>query len=222
MNCNLVYNSLFTVYNSLFGPNSASSRPNVVVSFHKWTTCGPRQLHIEFGPNIRQTSIPAVPLSFMFLRFAIQNFRLQFDPRPPPFCGPLNKIDNRYDTILSFRWWTNKCPRNLVQIFKGLVTLYAFSPFQFIIRHTPAPCLIKPVLEQTWKSPFTCGLLVVQGKCTPNLDQIFAQLLFQRDHFHSCFLVSPFKITFCNSTYPPPFRSPFNKTDNGNNTIFFF
>ena len=104
MNCNLVYNSLFTVYNSLFGPNRASSRPNVVVPFHRSTTSSPRQLHTEFGPNIRQTSIPAGPLSFMFSRFTIQNFRLQFDPRPPPqlHLGPLNKIDNKYDTSLSF------------------------------------------------------------------------------------------------------------------------
>ena len=39
---------------------------------------------------------------------------------------------------------------NLVQIFKGLVTLYAFSPFQFTIRHTIAPCRIQPVSDQTW------------------------------------------------------------------------
>ena len=107
MNCNLFYNSLFTVYNSLFGPNRASSRPNVVVP--RSTTSSPRQLHTEFGPNIRQTSIPAGPHSFMFSRFTIQNFRLQFDP--PLHRCPLNKIDNKYDTILSFWWWTTKCPR---------------------------------------------------------------------------------------------------------------
>ena len=71
----------------------ASIRPNVVVPFHRWTTCGPRQLYTEFGLNIRTTSIPAGPLSFMFSRFTIQNFRLQFDP--PPLRGPLNKIENR-------------------------------------------------------------------------------------------------------------------------------
>ena len=78
---------------------SASIRPNMVVPFHRWTTCGPRQLHTKFGPNIRTTSIPAGPLSFMFSHFTIQNFILQFEQRPPPFRGPLNKINNRYDTI---------------------------------------------------------------------------------------------------------------------------
>ena len=88
----------------------ASIRPNVVVPFHRWTTCGPRQLHTKFGPNIRTTSIPAGPLSFMFSHFTIQNFILQFEQRPPP-RGPLNKINNRYDTIFSFWGWTIKCPR---------------------------------------------------------------------------------------------------------------
>ena len=50
------------------------------------------QLYTEFEPNIRTTSIPAGPLSFMFFSFTIQNFRLQFDP--PPFRGTLNKIEN--------------------------------------------------------------------------------------------------------------------------------
>ena len=63
---------------------SASFRPNMVVPFHRWTNCGPRQLHSEFGPNIRTTSIPAGPLLLMFSYFTIQNFRLQFDP--PPFA----------------------------------------------------------------------------------------------------------------------------------------
>ena len=76
----------------------ASIIPNVVVPFHRWTTCGPRQLHTKFGPNIRTTSIPAGPLSFMFSHFTIQNFILQFEQRPP-LRGPLNKINNRYDTI---------------------------------------------------------------------------------------------------------------------------
>ena len=58
----------------------ASIRPNVVVPFHRWTTCGPRQLHTKFGPNIRTTSIPAGPLLLMFSYFTIQNFKLQFDP----------------------------------------------------------------------------------------------------------------------------------------------
>ena len=80
----------------------ASIRLNVVVSFHRWTTCGPRQLHTEFGPNIRTTSIPAAPLSFMFSHFTIQNFILQFEQRPPSFRGPLNKINDRYDAIFSF------------------------------------------------------------------------------------------------------------------------
>ena len=127
--------------------------------------------------------------------------------RPPPFFFAVDGIDNGYDTIFFCGGWTTKCQGKLkfipnwVQIFKGVVTLYSFSPFQFTIRHTTAPCLIKPVLDQTWKSPFTCGLLVVQGNCTP--DQIFAQILFQREHFHSCSLVSPFKISDNNSTQPP-------------------
>ena len=58
----------------------ASIRPNVVVPFHRWTTCGPRQLHTKFGPNIRTTSLPAEPLLLMFSYFTIQNFKLQFDP----------------------------------------------------------------------------------------------------------------------------------------------
>ena len=88
----------------------ASIRPNVVVPFHRWTNCGPRQLHTKFGPNIRTTSIPAGPLLLLFSYFSIQNFKLHFDP-PPPFRGPLNKINNRYDTIFSFWGWTIKCPR---------------------------------------------------------------------------------------------------------------
>ena len=77
----------------------ASIRPNVVVSFYRWTNCSPRQLHTKFGPNIRTTSIPAGPLLLLFSYFTIQNFKLQFDPPPPPLRGPLNKIINRYDTI---------------------------------------------------------------------------------------------------------------------------
>ena len=89
----------------------ASIRPNLVLPFHRWTTCGLRQLHTEFGPNIRTTSIPAGPLSFMFSHFTIQNFILQLERRPPPpLRGPLNKISNKYDTIFSFWGWTTKCP----------------------------------------------------------------------------------------------------------------
>ena len=134
---------------------SASIRPNVVVPFHMWTTYGPRQLYTEFGPNIRTTSIPAGPLSFMFSHFTIQNFILQFEQRlpPPPRC-PLIKINNRYDTIFPFQCGPSSVrgghTSNLAQIFKGLVMLYAFSPFPFTIRHTTAPCLIEPVSDQTW------------------------------------------------------------------------
>ena len=60
----------------------ASIRPNVVVPFHRWTTCGPRQLHTKFGPNIRTTSIPAGPLSFMFSHFTIQKEKIRFLPSP--------------------------------------------------------------------------------------------------------------------------------------------
>ena len=63
----------------------ASIRPNVVVFFHMWTTSGPRQLHTELGPNIRQTSITVLPFSFMFYRFTIQNIRLLLN-LPPPFA----------------------------------------------------------------------------------------------------------------------------------------
>ena len=59
---------------------SVSDQTWLVVPFHRWTTCGPRQLHSEFGPNIRTTSIRAGPLLHMFSNFTIQNFRLQFDP----------------------------------------------------------------------------------------------------------------------------------------------
>ena len=87
---------------------SASFRPNMVVPFHRWTNCGPRQLHSEFGPNIRSTSIPAGPLLLMFSYFTIQNFRLQFDP--PPFRGPFNKIENRSDIIFFLGEWNPKGP----------------------------------------------------------------------------------------------------------------
>ena len=50
---------------------------------------------------------------------------------------------------------------------------------------------------------------MVQGNCTQNLDQIFAQLLFRRDHFHSCSLISLFKISYYNSNTPPPSRHNF-------------
>ena len=90
----------------------ASIRPNVVVPFHRWTTCGPRQLHTKFGPNIRTTSIPAGPLSFMFSHFTIQNFILQFEQRPPPPLA-VHSIKLIIDTtqFFSFWGWTIKCPR---------------------------------------------------------------------------------------------------------------
>ena len=62
---------------------------------------------------------------------------------------------------------------------------------------------------------------MVQGNCTPNLDQIFEQLLFRRDHFYSCSLISLFKISNYNST-PPPLRGPLNKINNRYDTIFSF
>ena len=71
----------------------ASIRPNVVVPFHRWTTCGPRQLHTKFGPNIRTTSIPAGPLLLMFSYFTIQNFKLQFDPPRSRSTQLKSKID---------------------------------------------------------------------------------------------------------------------------------
>ena len=132
----------------------ASIRPNVVVPIHWWTTCGPRQLHTKFGPNIRTTSIPAGPLSFMFSHFTIQNFILQFEQRPPPLA--VHSIKLIIDTTQFFPFEGGPSSvrgshtPNLVQIFKGLVTLYAFSPFQFTIRHTIAPCRIQPVSDQTW------------------------------------------------------------------------
>ena len=85
----------------------ASIRPNVVVPFHRWTTCGPRQLHTEFAPNIRTTSILTGPLSFMFCHFTIQNFILQFEQRPLPLRGTLIKINYRYDTIFVLAWTTS-------------------------------------------------------------------------------------------------------------------
>ena len=65
---------------------------------------------------------------------------------------------------------------------------------------------------------------MVQGNCTLNLDQIFAQLLFRRDHFHSCSLISLFKISYYNSNnapHPPPPRGPLNKINNRYDIIFF-
>ena len=157
MNCNLVYNSLFTVYNSLFGPNS-ELLSGLQFTIHSLQfnirAEGPRQLHTEFGPNIRTTSILAGPLSFMFSHFTIQNFILQFEQRPPPFA--VHSINLIIDTTQLFPFEggpssvRGSYTPNLVQIFKGLVTLYAFSPFQFTIRHTTAPCRIQPVSDQTW------------------------------------------------------------------------
>ena len=125
----------------------ASIRPNVVVPFHRWTTSGPRQLNTEFGPDICTTDISAGPLSFMFSRFTIQNFRLQFNPTPFVFHSIKQKTDQ---TQFSYIQGGTQSVRgiktsNLFQIFKGVVTLYSFSPFQFTIRHTTVPCLIKPV-----------------------------------------------------------------------------
>ena len=79
----------------------ASIRENVVVSFHRWTYCGPRQLHTEFGPNIRTTSIPAGPLSFMFPLFTIQNFILQFELRPPPSRSRKKIMSYLFSILLS-------------------------------------------------------------------------------------------------------------------------
>ena len=85
--------------------------------------------------------------------FLYSKFHITIRTTPPLFSSPLNKINNRYDTIFSFWGWTTKCPRkpytNLVQIIKGLVTLYAFSPFQFTIRHATAPCRNQQVSDQT-------------------------------------------------------------------------
>ena len=130
-----------------------SIRPNVMAPFHMLTTSGPRQLHTGFGPNIRPTFIQAGPLSFMFPRFTIQNSILRFDPRPTLY-GPLNKINNRYETILSFWGLTTKCLRKPYTKCGPDIqrTCHAIriSPFQFTIRHTTAPCLIEPVSDQTW------------------------------------------------------------------------
>ena len=101
---------------------------------------------------------------------------------------------------------------NLVQIFKGLVTLNPVNPFLFTIRHTTARCLIKPVLEKTWWSPFTGGLLVVQGNCTPNLDQKFAQHLF----------IPAGPLSFMFLFHYSKFQFAIEPTSNRNNTIFFF
>ena len=69
--------------------NKASMIQKVVFPFHMWTSSGPRQLHTEFGQNIRPPSILAGPLSFMFSRFTIQNFRLQFNLNPPFAIQPI-------------------------------------------------------------------------------------------------------------------------------------
>ena len=103
----------------------------MVVPFHGWTTCGPRQLHAEFGPNIRTTSISAGPLSFIFSRFTIQNFRLQFDS-PPPLCSPLNKIENRQDTIFYLWEWNPKGPGKPCTKF-GLDILWTLKNLNILI-----------------------------------------------------------------------------------------
>ena len=134
----------------------ASFRPNVVAPFYRLTTCGPKQLHTKFGQNTRTTSIPAGPISFTFSHFTIQNFILQFEQRPPPFAVHSIKliIDTTQCNFFPFEGGPSSVrgshTPNLVQIFKGLVTLYSFSPFQFTIRHTTAPCRIQPVSDQTW------------------------------------------------------------------------
>ena len=132
----------------------ASIRPNVVVPFHRWTTCGPRQLHTQFGPNIRTTSIPAGPLYSCSL---ISLFKISYynsNNAPPPFAVHLIKLIIDATQFFPFEGGPSSVrgshTPNLVQIFKGLVTLYAFSPFQFTIRHTTAPCRIQPVSDQTW------------------------------------------------------------------------
>ena len=90
-----------------------------------------------------------------FIHVLVSLFKIsEHNSTPPPFRGPLNKIDNRYDTFFHFEGGPPSVrgshTPNLVQIFKGLVTLYVVSPFQFTIRHTTAPCRIQPVSNQTW------------------------------------------------------------------------
>ena len=189
----------------------ASIRPNVVVPFHRWTTCGPRQLHTKFGPNIRTTSIPAGPLSFMFSHFTIQNFILQFEQRPPPSLA-VHSIKLIIDTTQFFPFEGRPSSvrgshtPNLVQIFKGLVTLYAFSPFQFTIRHTIAPCLIEPSIRPNVVVPFhrwtTCGPRQLHTKFGPNIrtTSIPAGPL---SFMFSRFTIQNFRLQFD----PPPSRS---------------
>ena len=45
------------------------------------------------------------------LSFHYSKFHITIRTTPPPPRGPLNKINNRYDTIFSFLGWTIKCPR---------------------------------------------------------------------------------------------------------------
>ena len=71
---------------------------------------------------------------------------------------------------------------------------------------TPRAMSYKASFTPNVVAPFTGGLLVVQSNCTPNLDKIFARLLFRQDHFRSCSLISLFKISYYNSNHaPPPF-----------------
>ena len=136
----------------------ASIRPNVVVPFHMSTTSGPRQLHTEFGPDIGTTYIPAGPFSFMFSSFTIQNFRLQFD------WVPLNKIDNRKDTIFSFRGWTTKCPRKPYTKFGSDI-----QKMCHVIRILSLPDYYSThhcVVVHLWKEASTFGLILAEYDMT--------------------------------------------------------
>ena len=132
----------------------ASIRPNVVVPFHRWTTCGPRQLTAhkiwtKYSHNFYSGGTTFIHV----LSFHYSKFHITIRTTPPLAVHSIKLI---IDTTQFFPFEGGPSSvrgshtPNLVQIFKGLVTLYAFSPFQFTIRHTTAPCRIQPVSDQTW------------------------------------------------------------------------
>ena len=81
----------------------------------------------------------------------------------------------------------------------------------FTIRQNTVPCLIKQVLDKTWWSHFTGGLLVVQGNCTPNLDK-------NSTNFYSSGTAFIHVLSFHYSK----FQFAIQPTSNRNNTSFFF
>ena len=149
--------------------------------------------------------------------FTFHSNNSTYPPPPQDRSHPLNRIENRYDTIFACGGSTKKGPQKPYTKFGPDIqrTCHDYSTHHCTMSY-------KASIRENVVVSFHMWTTSVQGNCTQNLDKKFAQLLFERDRFHSCSLVSPFKISVCNSTYLHPFRSPLNKKDHRNNTIFFF